>query len=77
MSILLDMITVTVTDKPNDRPLTYLSYAVIRYNNCNAHGFALFELICGHTYDRLPEETFNQEKIFTRYVQELNNKIKV
>lgn len=74
---LTEMIRIHVAENPNEHPFNILPYAVICYNNTQnkTHGFTPYELLFGHTSSRPPETLYNQEKLISKYVRDLNNKM--
>lgn len=75
---LLEIIRAHLSDNPNEHPLNCLPYAVICYNNSKnaTHGFTPYELIFGHTSGRPPETLYNEKQIISKYIRDLNNRIK-
>lgn len=75
---LLEMIRVMTTEDPNEHPLQLLPYACICYNNSvnKTTGFTPYELIFGHTSSRPSETLYNEKEIVSKYVRDLNARIK-
>ena len=74
---LAEMIRANSAENPNEHPFKVLPYAVICYNNTRnkTHGFTPYELIFGHTASRAPETLYNQEKLISKYIRDLNNRM--
>lgn len=75
---LAEMIRAHVAENPNEHPSSVIPYTVICYNNTRNHttGFTPYELIFGHTSSRVPETLYNQKELISKYVRDLNNRMK-
>lgn len=77
-STLLEMIRINKAEHPDEHPFNVIPYAVIVYNNSvnKTHGFTPYELVFGHTSSRPPETLYNEEQLISKYIRDLNNRIK-
>lgn len=75
---LSEMIRAHLTENPQEHPFNILPYTVICYNNTQSktHGFTPYELIFGHTSSRPPETLYNEEKLISKYIRDLNNRMR-